>query len=68
MATHPHTLALLFPLAVFGPLDVGIIAGYLLLMALVGTMAARRKTDARGYFLAERAMPAWAVALSVVAT
>lgn len=70
MAHYPHTLSMLPPtlLAVFGPLDVGVLLAYLLLMALVGAAAARRKTDARGYFLAERAMPAWAVALSVVAT
>ena len=69
MAIQNYITSLPTPiLAVFGPLDVGVIVTYLALMALVGALAARRKTDARGYFLAERAMPAWAVALSVVAT
>jgi len=56
------------PLAVFGVLDWAIVAAYLALMAGIGAWAARRKTDAAGYFLAERQMPTWAVALSVVAT
>jgi Na+/proline symporter len=56
------------PLAVFGPLDWAVVAAYLALMAGIGAWAARRKTDAAGYFLAERQMPTWAVALSVVAT
>src|SRR4051794_27630594 len=55
-------------LAVFTHLDWGVVAAYLALMALIGTLAARRKTDAEGYFLAERKMPTLAVALSVVAT
>jgi solute:Na+ symporter, SSS family len=57
-----------FPLAVFGPADWAVVAVYLALMAGIGAWAARRKTDAAGYFLAERQMPTWAVALSVVAT
>jgi len=56
------------PLAVFGPLDWGVLAAYMALMALIGTLASRKKTDAEGYFLAERRMPTMAVALSVVAT
>jgi SSS family transporter len=55
-------------LAAFGRLDWLVIAAYLGLMALIGTLASRRKTDAEGYFLAERKMPVWMVALSVVAT
>jgi SSS family solute:Na+ symporter len=56
------------PLAVFGPLDWAVVGVYLALMAGIGAWAARRKTDVAGYFLAERQMPTWAVALSVVAT
>lgn len=55
-------------LAVFTRLDWLILGGYLLLMAAIGTLSARRKTDAEGYFLAERSMPTWAVALSIIAT
>ncbi len=55
------------PLA-FTLLDWGVLGAYLLLMAAIGTWAARKKTDAEGYFLAERKMPTWAVALSIIAT
>ncbi len=56
------------PLAVFGTIDWCVLAAYLALMAGIGAWAARKKSDAAGYFLAERQMPTWAVALSVVAT
>lgn len=55
-------------LAVFTRIDWGILFGYMGFVALIGALAARRKTDAEGYFLAERSMPAWAVALSIIAT
>jgi SSS family transporter len=55
-------------LAVFGALDWSIIAAYLVVMAIVGFLAARKKTTAEDYFLAERSMPIWAIAMSVVAT
>src|SRR5687768_14848164 len=54
--------------AVFTRLDWVVVGAYMLLMAIIGTLAARRKTDAEGYFLAERRMPTFAVALSIVAT
>src|SRR5215468_9687455 len=59
---------MIIPLAMFGRWDWGILGGYLGLMALIGALASRRKTDAAGYFLAERQMPVLMVALSVVAT
>lgn len=49
-------------------LDWAVVGAYLAGMAAIGTLAARRKTDAEGYFLAERRMPTIAVALSIVAT
>ncbi|MGH7176224.1 MAG: sodium:solute symporter family transporter, partial [Tepidisphaeraceae bacterium] len=55
-------------LAVFGPLDWTVLAGYFALMFCVGHLTARKKTDAEGYFLAARKMPVIAVALSIVAT
>ncbi len=55
-------------LAVFGTYDWAVLIGYMLLVVLLGTIASRRKTDAEGYFLAERSMPMFAVALSTVAT
>jgi len=56
------------PLAVFGPLDWAVVAGYFGLMFCIGHLTARRKTDAEGYFLGGRRMPVVAVALSIVAT
>jgi solute:Na+ symporter, SSS family len=52
----------------FSRIDWLILAAYFALMAVVGTLASRKKTDAEGYFLADRSMPMFAVALSVVAT
>src|SRR3954462_14453813 len=56
------------PLAVFTHFDWLILAGYFALMFCVGHLTSRKKTDAEGYFLGERKMPVWAVALSIVAT
>src|ERR1700733_6872371 len=55
-------------LAVFGPVDWGIVAAYFALVILVGLGVARKEQDAREYFLGNRAMPTWAVAVSLVAT
>src|SRR5947208_12984705 len=60
--------ALAFPLAVFGPIDWGILAGYFALMIYMGVIAARKDQDTGEYFLAHRSMPTWAVAISIVAT
>lgn len=57
-----------FPLAVFGPLDWGIVGLYFAAMIYIGVIAARRDQDTREYFLAHRSMPTWAVAISIVAT
>lgn len=55
-------------LAIFTHWDWLVLGGYFLLMAAIGAIACRYKSDAKGYFLAERSMPVWAVALSTVAT
>jgi SSS family solute:Na+ symporter len=55
-------------LATFGKLDYAVVLAYFGVMIFIGHFVARRKTDAEGYFLAERSMPSWAVALSTVAT
>lgn len=55
-------------LAIFTRWDWLVLAGYFGLMAAIGVLTSRRRTDAKGYFLAERSMPVWAVALSTVAT
>jgi len=64
----PITLALSLPLAVFGAIDWCIVAGYFALMIYMGVIAARKDQDTREYFLADRSMPTWAVAISIVAT
>jgi SSS family solute:Na+ symporter len=55
-------------LAKFQAIDLGVVMGYFALMIFIGHAVSRRKTDAQGYFLAQRSMPIWAVALSTVAT
>src|SRR5690348_13042818 len=56
------------PLAVFGPLDWGVVGLYFALMIYMGVIAARKDQDSREYFLAHRSIPSWAVAISIVAT
>lgn len=55
-------------LAAFHAIDLVVVSGYFALMIFIGHAVSRRKTDAEGYFLAQRSMPIWAVALSTVAT
>ena len=55
-------------LGIFTSWDIAVLAGYFALMVFVGWWSSRRKSDAEGYFLAERSMPMWMIALSVVAT
>lgn len=56
------------PVTRFGLLDWFVVAGYLALVIVIGTLAARRRGTSDGYFLAGRSMPVWAVAISVLAT
>ena len=55
-------------LATFKTIDLLVVLAYFALMIFIGHAVSRRKTDAQGYFLAQRSMPIWAVALSTVAT
>src|SRR5207302_4991176 len=55
-------------LAVFGPLDWGVVAAYLGLMVYLGVVAARKDQDTREYFLGDRSLPTWALAVSLVAS
>lgn len=58
-------------LAVFGPIDWGIVGVYFALVIAVSFAVARRSggdTGAGEYFLGGRSMPTWAVAVSLVAT
>jgi SSS family transporter len=55
-------------LAVFGPLDWGVVVAYFALMIYMGVFAARRHQGTREYFLGDRSLPSWALAISIVAT
>ena len=52
----------------FQPLDVVVLAAYLLGVTAFGAWLGRRQRGARDYFLAGRAIPWWAIAFSVIAT
>lgn len=66
----PHATATSFPvLAAFGWQGWVVLAGYFALMVVVGTAVGHaRRHNVEEYFLGNRAMPAWAVAISFVAT
>lgn len=55
-------------LAVFGRLDWGVVIAYFALMIYMGVFAARRDQGTREYFLGDRSLPSWALAISIVAT
>jgi len=55
-------------LASFGPADWTVLALYWAVMVYMGVIAARRNQTTEQYFLGERSLPTWAVAISVVAT
>jgi len=45
-----------------------VLAGYLVIVIIIGVLAGRRRGTGDDYFLAGRSMPMWAVAISVLAT
>jgi SSS family transporter len=49
-------------------LDLALIALYVVGVTAWGTWLGRRQKDSRDYFLADRAMPWWAVCFSIIAT
>ncbi|HEY1686254.1 MAG TPA: sodium:solute symporter [Tepidisphaeraceae bacterium] len=55
-------------LAVFGPYDWAVLVAYFALVTVVGVAVARKEQNADEYFLGHRSIPAWAAALSLVAT
>jgi SSS family transporter len=55
-------------IAVFTYLDWGVVIAYFVLVTAVGLAVARKDQDEREYFLGNRSMPGWAVAISIVAT
>ncbi|MAO22309.1 MAG: sodium:solute symporter [Phycisphaerae bacterium] len=53
----------------FGIIDLAVVSGYFLLLAITGALFARHASkNSRDYFLGSRSMPSWAVAISIVAT
>ncbi|MCP3904734.1 MAG: sodium/solute symporter [Planctomycetes bacterium] len=52
----------------FGAIDWAILVAYLLTVLAVGALVARRRAKGDDFFLAGRAMPVWAVSVSVLAT
>jgi Na+/proline symporter len=52
----------------FTPLDWGIVAAYVLLLAAAGLLSTRRQRDSTDYFLAGHRVPIWLVAVSVLST
>ena len=53
----------------FGIIDLAVVAGYFLVLAITGTLFSRHASkNSRDYFLGSRSMPSWAVAVSIVAT
>jgi solute:Na+ symporter, SSS family len=50
------------------PLDLVVILIYFVAVALIGLRFARRQTTTEAYFVARRAIPAWAMGLSIFAT
>ncbi len=55
-------------LLAFGALDWGVLFGYFAVLVGATALLSRRQKGTEDYFLGGRSMPAWAVALSVVAT
>ncbi len=55
-------------LAVFGPLDWSIVAAYFALVIIIGFLVSRKDAGEQEFFLGNRSMPTWAVAISLVAT
>src|SRR3989442_620489 len=49
-------------------LDWSVVAAYLIAVLAVGLRASGRQTSTRDYFLGDRSLPFWAVALSIIAT
>lgn len=52
----------------FAPLDWTVLGVYLAIVTIVGLLAARKRSASNDFFLGGRAIPMWAVAISVLAT
>lgn len=56
------------PSSTFTNLDWCVVASYFLLVLSIGAYFSRGQKNDRGFFLADRSMPMWAVSLSIIAT
>ncbi|MFT5317347.1 MAG: SSS family solute:Na+ symporter [Chlamydiales bacterium] len=56
------------PSTTFTTLDWCVVAAYFLIVLIIGAYFSRGQKNDRGFFLANRSMPMWAVSLSIVAT
>src|SRR5690348_5009311 len=52
----------------FTTLDWAVVGGYVLILALAGTLSTRRQRSADDYFLAGHRVPIWLIAISVLST
>jgi SSS family transporter len=55
------------PAESFGVANYFVLAGYMIVVILVGVSFSRNQTSLAGYFLAERSAPWWAVGISILA-
>jgi SSS family solute:Na+ symporter len=49
-------------------LDATVVVAYMTAMIAIGLRFARRQTTTEAYFVAKRSIPAWALAMSLLAT
>ena len=54
--------------ATLAPVDIAVVATYLVGTTALGVRLGRRQRDARDYFVASHSIPWWAILVSVVAT
>ncbi len=52
----------------FSVIDWAVVGGYFLVVVAIGLAVAKRRGDRDDFFLADRSMPTWAVAISLLAT
>jgi SSS family solute:Na+ symporter len=57
-----------FDMGTLRTMDVAVIAVYFVAVAWIGLRFARRQTSTEAYFVARRAIPSWAMGLSIFAT
>src|SRR5205823_10904375 len=56
------------PMSALAPLDIAIVIGYVLAMALMGVWFTRRQRTLRTYFVGDRNVAWWLILISIVTT